>query len=927
MVLIKLVMCAFGSYAEENVIDFSHKQEGVFLITGDTGSGKTTIFDAITFALYGKTSGDRREGAMMRSQYAKKDQPSYVEFTFRIKRDVYVIRRNPAYQIETHYKNGKVKMVNKDEAVTLIENGQEFVTTRKTEVNKRILEIIKVDFDQFTQIAMIAQGEFMKLLTAETKKKKEIFSKLFHTGIYQDIARELEQKCVGYYKDLKDEELLCRHQLDQVVTDQEEWQEIKALPLARGEEMLTFLAQQIQTDECLWQEEKEQLEQLLEMQRKNQEEITAGENLLKLYDTKEQLLFQARKYNEEVKLLPQMVDDLTDLEQNLQPKYHKAVEALAVFEQLEQVGLALNRHQSKLKECVDKIKENEALLSKVQQQYAALEAQVVDAGEAEKSLIRLEHDEGRLQDDLKRGNDLKKLYHKYQLEKSAYQDAMSKTELERTTRNQIQIQFQNAEDQYFLAQAGILAEHLVEGMPCPVCGSCEHPQKTALSEGAPDKAQLDQLKQTLRVQEEKLQRQMQTEGAAKEKVLLLKGQLRDEYKKIYGEQLFTDEYESACQGRLFINEQKETELSEAYLNQFIFSIQESIRINGESIRQVKEQIKRVELIKARMITLLNNCEEIKEQTEQLGVLKEKHQIGAAQSQETFQRLKEQTMGASKAEVQVVCGELKEQIQQTQEKKTKIRELLAKLQLVTQQIADRDLPDLTKAYQWREESKAERAEREQLVQTLMLKVTGNRQCYEFLEAHFVKIQDVAEKYQTYLVLHETANGRVSGKIKIDFETYVQRQYLKKILHAANKRLYEMSMGQFILKMKDLTDAGKVGNEGLDLYIHSLVTNSDRDVKTLSGGESFIAALSMALGLSDVVTRTVGSIHLHLMFIDEGFGSLDDASRSQAIKILNSLAGTKTLVGIISHVSELKEQIDEKLVVSKSDRGSTVRWEKF
>ena len=185
--------------------------------------------------------------------------------------------------------------------------------------------------------------------------------------------------------------------------------------------------------------------------------------------------------------------------------------------------------------------------------------------------------------------------------------------------------------------------------------------------------------------------------------------------------------------------------------------------------------------------------------------------------------------------------------------------------------------------------------------------------------------LAEEDMVVKSLYRTAGGKLSGSAKIDFETYIQRQYFKQIIHEANKRLLTMSGQQFMLKLKEESDVGKRSNEGLDLSVYSLVTDSERDVKTLSGGESFMAALSMALGLSDIVGKNAGGIQMDMLFIDEGFGSLDANSRNQAIEVLQQLSGGKRMVGIISHVTELKEQIDHKLVVTRSDKGSRVNWE--
>ena len=192
---------------------------------------------------------------------------------------------------------------------------------------------------------------------------------------------------------------------------------------------------------------------------------------------------------------------------------------------------------------------------------------------------------------------------------------------------------------------------------------------------------------------------------------------------------------------------------------------------------------------------------------------------------------------------------------------------------------------------------------------------NREIRDNLKRNFEKNSGLQKQYEIVGNLSKTANGNLSGSAKLDFETYIQRQYFRQIIRAANKRLVRMTSGEFILQCRDVEKLGSQGQAGLDLDVYHMATDTVRDVKTLSGGESFMAALSMALGLSDIVQNTAGAIHLDTMFIDEGFGSLDDVSRDQAIRVLNDLADKDRLIGIISHVNELKEQIDHKLVVKK------------
>ena len=196
------------------------------------------------------------------------------------------------------------------------------------------------------------------------------------------------------------------------------------------------------------------------------------------------------------------------------------------------------------------------------------------------------------------------------------------------------------------------------------------------------------------------------------------------------------------------------------------------------------------------------------------------------------------------------------------------------------------------------------------------------------AHLKKLEEVdgglRKEYETVSRLSKTANGTLSGSVKLDFETFVQRQYFKQIIQAANQRLVRMTSGEFLLQCREIENLGNQGQAGLDLDVYDMTGDSVRDVRTLSGGESFMASLSMALGLSDIVQNTAGAVSIETMFVDEGFGALDDEAREEAIRVLTDLAGERRLVGIISHVNELKEQIERKLIITKTEQGSTAVW---
>ena len=252
------------------------------------------------------------------------------------------------------------------------------------------------------------------------------------------------------------------------------------------------------------------------------------------------------------------------------------------------------------------------------------------------------------------------------------------------------------------------------------------------------------------------------------------------------------------------------------------------------------------------------------------------------------------------------------------------EVRTRLEMLRQQTEGKEKTDLSSEKEKLDEVQAAQKVQRKNVLSLHSLNQKNRQAKTKLNQYFEAREALTSRYEMVNHLNRTANGMLNGSVKLDFETYVQRKYFKQIIHAANRRLSKMTSNEFILQCREIKDLSSQGQAGLDLDVYHLVNDSVRDVKTLSGGESFMASLSMALGLADIVQNTAGAISLETMFVDEGFGSLDDSARERAIQILQELAGEKGLVGIISHVNELKEQIDWKLAVTKTEQGSHAEW---
>ena len=750
----KLIISAFGSYGGCEEIDFSREQQGIFLITGNTGAGKTTIFDAITFALYGQTSGGERSGNMMRSQYAKASAETYVELTFLYREQLYKIRRNPEYQIEKTLKNGTRKTQKVTQNVELTLPDGSIYPEKRAATDKKIEEILGLSVEQFTQIVMIAQGDFLKLLYTKSDDRKKIFSKLFQTDRYWRIQERLRQRSM---------------QLDDQIEENKR--------AYAQEQSRIVIPEELRTMESFAVREKVALEELIE----------------ELAERKKVVESECLKCQEEVKKLSVSLTGIEEVNRQ--------------FEQFEKL-FAL---QQALKE-----KEGEERLRK---------ERIAAAKQAEKIRVYeekyLEADSGQQQSEKL----LKKL-----------EDSIERLVEKRDHAGEVLEARREAYYQILLdQQAGILAIGLKENQPCPVCGSTQHP---ALKEKGIVK-QIKELEESLNREKAKLLKgQEQLEEAQKE-LQMRRGQHKQEMEKYkVAERVCIQarkDYENRLKESVF---QDEASYKQAYLQE---------RSREKLERESREYQEKCSVTAGQLVTW-----------EKVLKVKEK--------QDTF--------------------ELKMRLKEAE---TKERQL------------ERRKVQLHAAYQ------------------------TNRMVFENSKNYKETGIKLAEEDKIVKSLYRTAGGRLSGSAKIDFETYIQRQYFKQIIHEANKRLLTMSRQQFMLKLKEENSIGKRSNEGLDLAVYSLVTNSERDIKTLSGGESFMAALAMALGLSDIVGRNAGGIHMDMMFIDEGFGSLDTNARQAAIEVLQKLTDGRRMVGIISHVTELKEQMEHKLVVTRSDKGSKVSWE--
>ena len=1039
---LKLTISAFGSYGGKEELDLEKIGHGIFLVTGDTGAGKTTIFDAISFALFGDMSGAGREGSMMRSQYAGPAEETWVELIFSEGKDRYRILRSPQYlrMGKRKNKNGENVWVQSAAKVSLfMPDGREFPGNIR-DVNRKIQEIIGIDKEQFSQIAMIAQGEYMKLLQASSRDRKEIFSRIFHTGIYQRIQQELRDRDKKLYGKLEDLRKLCLHEMEKADVGEsplrEAWNEVKQRPETGMEQILSVLDQVIL-------EEKEREERLSGEREKIREERSSLEyrqktakenNLLLEKKEKAQALWEELKDQEEgyqkmkketeaggraaavsgkeADLIREM-KELADLEQKKEN----------AFKEQEQAQISLNEIQRQKKKRLEEISstlpELEAELQELRRQesmyeelekssrifaekQAAEKMSLCTYSEAEElwtewkqQTADLQKEESALSDSSLKLGDWKarleecriqkeKLFQLEETEKEE-KEAEKKWEAGIKRLKQSENQYETISGEYeqlyrsFLsAQAGLMAASLTEGEACPVCGSTVHPKKAILRKEAASEDQVNRAKEEKEKASVEWRKQAEATGKAESVLTGIREQLealrkelgindrkeREEDRKALEEQekealLQVQDLEKKAER--FQTLRKELALRQEQREgkeRQVRELEEKWRTSQEERKLAEEEKERrrrevrfskKEEADQRKRVLEKDREKL---TAELQEWEEKEKSRSEQLRELNGRIHamEDTAASQRQNVREAAfsfhSELKKQgfldeeafrrafmpEKEIREKKEQLEAYAA--EKIRAEAALLQLKEQTEGKEWidtsgLEASAEQKKEEEDRVQKELDRVLADRRCNEDVEKEIrlqLKAREELEKeYSTVHLLSQAANGRLAGAAGLDFQTYIQRRYFRQMIQAANKRLAFMTEGRFLLKCRDMDQLGKQGEVGLDLDIYSLETDQIRDVKTLSGGESFMAALSMALGMADIIQNNSGSVHLDMMFIDEGFGTLDEESRTRAVQVLQQLAGEKRTIGLISHVTELKEQMDRKLVIWKDKKGSHMRWE--
>jgi exonuclease SbcC len=912
---IKLTISAFGPYIEKTIIDLDKfGNKGLYLITGDTGAGKTTIFDAITFALFGEASGENREASMLRSKYADTDTPTFVELIFEYSGKEYKVTRNPEY--ERLSKRGDGTTLQKSEAELIFPDGR--IITKSREVTNEIKEIMGIDRNQFTQIAMIAQGDFLKLLLAPTEDRKKIFRQIFKTQLYQDLQDKLktESSALGREHDLLKSSISqyisgTTYKEDDVMTIELEKAKVGNLSVVDTVGLIAQIIKQDEEEQSKYAEEIKKLEENInktntllgkdETIKKTRNGLEIAQNDLLLKKPELQNLLAIFEFEKKQQPERDKLSVAISTAKNKLPEYDELGKKKAELKEKQ------SQHLDKSKLLVQDKEMLKIFLKDLENFRLELES-LKDAG-AQKEKLK-----NQQENVIKRQNDLKNLtaelinYDKlvvdHGIAQANYQNAAEKTAT-------LQSEYNIKNTAFLDEQAGILASKLKSNERCPVCGSTEHPFLAILTENAPSEAELKIAKDRF----EKAQTQTAELSTEAGNINGKKEGKKAEVEKRAAELL------GNCDFSKIISE-IEVELSDIGIE--IVGLITELETEENNIKRKTEIEKSIPLKET----------EIKVKEADVS----SHEKNLASLESDIKNLAETIDNFAKT-LEFECKEKAEEaIFLDEQKQTKMQKAFNDAQKAYDECkAENDnlegtIKALSEQLKNAEEidTEAEKAKlgafvfnKGQLTNTatqVATRISKNQSALINIEKQYENLVEVESKWTWVKALSNTANGNISGKEKIMLETYIQMTYFDQIIARANTRFMVMSGGQYELKRRNEAENNR-SQSGLELDVIDHYNATERNIKTLSGGESFQASLSLALGLSDEIQSSAGGIKLDTMFVDEGFGSLDEDSLQQAIKVLIGLTDGNRLVGIISHVAELKEKIEKQIIVKKGKSGGS------
>ncbi|MDR0570665.1 MAG: SMC family ATPase [Clostridiales Family XIII bacterium] len=912
---LKLTISAFGPYAGETVLDFSLLgTKGLYLITGDTGAGKTTIFDAIAFALYGEPSGENREPSMLRSKYAQDGTRTFVELVFAYGGEEYAVSRNPEYRRPKSRGEGFTSQ--KADATLTYPDGR--LVTGSPQTTAAIRDVIGLDRNQFRQIAMIAQGDFLRLLLAGTKERQEIFRRIFRTKNFETLQYRLKSEAGGLKAQYDDIGKSARQYIDGIARDENDAPPADARDGEGGgltaSEALDFLAELIEWDEDRKNAENEALADL-------EKEISAVDAALGKAEQNAKARAELLAAREEMAAaegeLPRLVAAHKEAAEK-QPEIDALTgriaterQMLAQYDELDRGAKAIAEKQASLTSLA---KRKETLADAIEAETEKQEkwrAEAESIGDAAMRALRLETEKKGLSERKEKAAELAALRKDAKNAETARASAQEAYLGARAAATVAEDEHNRLNRAFLDAQAGILAESLTEGAPCPVCGSRTHPSPAACLSEAPTEKEVEAAKKKAAKASKEAEAASQTAAAANSRAEEKEEAARKAAAALFGptpddldaaladETRRLDSEMAAINGQIAAEEAKAARKAE---------IERGLPPLAEEIARLAAEAAGNSQAMAVREAEIKGLASVGEQLAKTLAFKSK-----SEAESNIRALAEKRTG-----LLADAAAAKEALDGLNSKRSELR---AKIAALSEQLSGEDEIGTAEKLTWsKRELTAEKQARVSAATAIASRLDKNRDIQKRLAEKEKEAAAVGGRLIWMKALSDTANGQLSGKDKIMLETYVQISCFERVIRRANLRLMVMSSGQYELKRAESAENQKA-QSGLDLNVVDHYNATERSVKTLSGGESFMASLSLALGLSDEIQSASGGVRLDAMFVDEGFGSLDEDALSQALKVLKGLAESNLLVGIISHVSELKERIDRQIAVRKEKSGGS------
>ena len=925
---LRLTLSAFGPYAAETTLDLEKLGKGgLYLITGDTGAGKTTLFDAITYALYDHSSSGIREGSMLRCKYADDKIPTFVELEFEVHGVRYTVRRNPEYQRPKTRGEG---MTTEKADATLTYPDTRPPVTKAKDVTAAVQEIIGLDYNQFSQIVLIAQGQFTKLLNASTEERSRIFRKLFRTQRYAQLQERLQAEAAALNQqrtaqNAKLDSLLAGLQFSPEDPDAEALRALcaqtvpeTALALldaltARQAAALEEIGNALHTTEAQLDKVQQQLGAAAQAQRLAQQLAARQAELAAAKPALDAARVEADRHAGDAAQLDALTAQVT-----------QAQSALAAYDALDALCRQQTEARAAARLATAQAHKRRTQLDSLNAALAAAETELVALADAGTRLLALQNHSTQL---CQRGEALAKLEQRLadcQRQAKAAHKAQENYRAAAAAQDEARARQNTLERAFLDAQAGLLAESLVEGAPCPVCGSTHHPARALLPHTAPTQAQLETARQAAAAAD----RQAQTASAAAQSALAAaneaKTSLRRDAETLLPERFTTPEGTVPLTFALMTNVLAE-ETAALQTEQADCTAQ--CRQADADCRR-KAQLEADRQAKTRQRPALEQAAAEADRSaaaQNASADALEGQIAERRAALPYPRRADAQAALNKLEadrrtlrtgMDTAQRKLKQAEQSVAAAEAAVEALTAQQTAAQKELPARSAEEL--AAQQTELTAAREALRSREKQ-LSAQLLPNRKTAVQYRAAAETRQTLESRWQWVSALAATAGGTLTSKQKIRLEAYIQMNYLDRILRYANTRLMQMTAGQY--ELERIGAENQRSQSGLDLGVIDHYNGTRRSVKTLSGGESFKASLALALGLSDEVQSSAGGIRLDTLFLDEGFGSLDEESLELAIRVLSGLTEGDRLVGIISHVGALKDRIDRQVVVHKARTGGS------